>query len=585
MEGLLLRHASDPARILSFLGLARGERSDTSASQSQNTSPYTSKAPSSHSPERTSSPASSPRERARRRPSPRGQEVSIRRNSSRRPRRPRARRTTSGRSRRRAATLDSRAASAGAASSRALVRSASKLASVQERQGRENLGAAALVCRLVDEAFERYPMPKALRTAVERCLDKDVSARPRDGTSAKVLFAAAVDEAEQNDDASSKRSLKSMLRKGGSSVFFTQLSGKRTRADGRSEGAADEVEGHAFKSTRSAGRGQVALLAGVVGPRVSIGHRGQRRAQNTKKKGHTSSIKFKNLNPTWEETFDLPAHDAVDGAELLVVVEDYDKVGSNDFMGLVSLPLQDIGRGGLEASSDWVSGWYDLLDAKGRADKPRGAVELKYMWVAGQPVPGSSTVGSTVTKKSLEPIQKPARAKLCVEVALGLAAAGEAERAQPFLDEALDAVARAAAIAPPSPAKRPSRESEIAAALALEAAGRRCDDEAAVRFVAASVAKAGGLERTVSRRCARRPRRGSGATTRAIRSWRRRGARWRRRRGAAWRPAKETRAWPTSAPSPHYQRCAAAARTTRSAAPRRSSRWRGSAPTPSAAWF
>ena len=49
-----------------------------------------------------------------------------------------------------------------------------------------------------------------------------------------------------------------------------------------------------------------------------------------------------------------------------------------------------------------------------------------------------------------------------------LAAAGEAERAQP-LDEALDAVARAAAIAPPSPAKR-SRESEIAAALALEAA-------------------------------------------------------------------------------------------------------------------
>ena len=32
-----------------------------------------------------------------------------------------------------------------------------------------------------------------------------------------------------------------------------------------------------------------------------------------KKKGHTSSIKMKNLNPTWEETFDLPAHDAVDG--------------------------------------------------------------------------------------------------------------------------------------------------------------------------------------------------------------------------------------------------------------------------------
>ena len=47
-------------------------------------------------------------------------------------------------------------------------------------------------------------MPKALRKAVERCLDKDVSARPRDGTSAKVLFAAAVEEAEQNDDASSK---------------------------------------------------------------------------------------------------------------------------------------------------------------------------------------------------------------------------------------------------------------------------------------------------------------------------------------------------------------------------------------------
>ena len=60
---------------------------------------------------------------------------------------------------------------------------------------RENLGAAALVCRLVDEAFERYPMCKSMRKAVESCLDKDISQRPRDGTSAKVLFAAAVDEA------------------------------------------------------------------------------------------------------------------------------------------------------------------------------------------------------------------------------------------------------------------------------------------------------------------------------------------------------------------------------------------------------
>ena len=75
------------------------------------------------------------------------------------------------------------------------------------------------------------------------------------------------------------------------------------------------------------------------------------------------------------------------------------------------------------------------------------------MWVAGQPVPGSSTVGSTVTKK-IWSLSKSRRAKLCVEVALGLAAAGEAG-AQPFLDEALDAVARAAAIAPPSPASGP----------------------------------------------------------------------------------------------------------------------------------
>ena len=44
-----------------------------------------------------------------------------------------------------------------------------------------------------------------------------------------------------------------------------------------------------------------------------------------------SSIKKKNLNPTWEETFTLPADDP-DGF-LEIVVEDYDLASGNDFMG------------------------------------------------------------------------------------------------------------------------------------------------------------------------------------------------------------------------------------------------------------
>lgn len=480
----LLRHASDPARVVAFLGLGRS-REDASQSASQSASPFTSAAPSSHTPEKSSSPASSLN--------------SVRRGAQEFPEGSRSVDSPRFLTPPKTPASDDddfgtfltpggdvfRNASAGAAGARMLLKSASKLGSVQARVGRENLGVALLVCQLVDETFERYPMAKAMRTALTQCLETDAGKRPRDGSAAKTLFAAAVAEASQ-DDASSK--LKGLLRKGATGAFFTQ----RKEADATSVASgpptllrvmlsrAKDLEA-VDKSRFSRASSDPLCRLGLVGAGIK---------KIPRKVGHTSSIKKRNLSPTWEETFDLPAHDVVQGAELLVVLEDHDKVGSNDFLGLVALPLQDIGRGSLQASTDWVSSWYDLLDAKGRADKPRGGVELKTMWVAGQPAVGALLPVKQVT----EPI-KPARAKLCVEVALGLAAAGDAESARPFLDEALEAMARAAAVAPPSPPKRASRESQIAAALALEAAGKRCDEEAAVRSAEAAVAKAGGQER------------------------------------------------------------------------------------------
>ena len=62
-------------------------------------------------------------------------------------------------------------------------------------KSRQNAGAAALACRLVDEHFERYPMPEAARKAVAACLKPDAGARPRDGAAAAPGFRAALVEA------------------------------------------------------------------------------------------------------------------------------------------------------------------------------------------------------------------------------------------------------------------------------------------------------------------------------------------------------------------------------------------------------
>ena len=51
----------------------------------------------------------------------------------------------------------------------------------------------------------------------------------------------------------------------------------------------------------------------------------------------TSTTKMKQLSPEWKESFVLAA-DAPDGF-LEVVMEDYDKISGNDFMGLVKIPL------------------------------------------------------------------------------------------------------------------------------------------------------------------------------------------------------------------------------------------------------
>lgn len=53
-----------------------------------------------------------------------------------------------------------------------------------------------------------------------------------------------------------------------------------------------------------------------------------------------STVKKKTLAPNWMEHFIIPADD--EGAVLEVVVDDYDTVGANDFMGRVEIPLANL---------------------------------------------------------------------------------------------------------------------------------------------------------------------------------------------------------------------------------------------------
>ena len=113
-----------------------------------------------------------------------------------------------------------------------------------------------------------------------------------------MLFAAAVDEADQNDDASSKRSLKGLLRKGGSSVFFTQLSGNEPEATDVPKGPPTKLRVMLSKARDLPAVDKSRFSRASSDPVCRLGIVGSGVRKVPKKKGHTSSIKMKNLNPT-----------------------------------------------------------------------------------------------------------------------------------------------------------------------------------------------------------------------------------------------------------------------------------------------
>lgn len=87
----------------------------------------------------------------------------------------------------------------------------------------------------------------------------------------------------------------------------------------------------------------------------------------------TSTIKKKDLAPSWNEQFALDADDADDA--LLVCVDDHDLIGRNDFMGMASLPLRELRDGTCKRL------WVKLEDDGGGDAGFRGEVELALRWV------------------------------------------------------------------------------------------------------------------------------------------------------------------------------------------------------------
>jgi Ca2+-dependent lipid-binding protein/Ran GTPase-activating protein (RanGAP) involved in mRNA processing and transport len=88
----------------------------------------------------------------------------------------------------------------------------------------------------------------------------------------------------------------------------------------------------------------------------------------------TSETKKKNLNPEWGESWKLKA-DAPDGI-LEVVMEDYDVVSGNDFMGKVMIPLSKLLK-----KRKPVRRWFRLGDKSGKRIGPsRGDIDLQLRW-------------------------------------------------------------------------------------------------------------------------------------------------------------------------------------------------------------
>jgi hypothetical protein len=119
-----------------------------------------------------------------------------------------------------------------------------------------------------------------------------------------------------------------------------------------------------------------------------------------------STTKTKTLTPVWEETFILPVPEveAEDGGALIVDVEDWDQMSSNDLIGRVAISLEEL------LPKNPVRRWFTLTDKDGKAPpKPLGEVELEVRWVHS---PALST--SFFTEVDLLPSTAPN--KLCVAV-------------------------------------------------------------------------------------------------------------------------------------------------------------------------
>lgn len=103
-----------------------------------------------------------------------------------------------------------------------------------------------------------------------------------------------------------------------------------------------------------------------------------------------STVKKKNLDPIWNETFAMPVDDI--SSQLTVLVEDWDRASSNDFLGRVVLPMEllrervpqqrwfPLGGPNEEDLVDEVQNEEGVWEVVKPADIERGQVELALHW-------------------------------------------------------------------------------------------------------------------------------------------------------------------------------------------------------------
>mmetsp|Transcript_25896 Transcript_25896/g.33701 ORF Transcript_25896/g.33701 Transcript_25896/m.33701 type:complete len:200 (-) Transcript_25896:27-626(-) len=87
-----------------------------------------------------------------------------------------------------------------------------------------------------------------------------------------------------------------------------------------------------------------------------------------------TTTKRQTLHPVWNEQFTLPCP-FEENVELELKVEDWDRVGGNDFLGRVYVSLADLNPQGRVDKRIHV-----LLDKEGKHDMERGHIEVAMRW-------------------------------------------------------------------------------------------------------------------------------------------------------------------------------------------------------------